>query len=354
MSKRNVDTERPCDEKRTLTEPFSPLDRTDHAHSVEQALRELGGQPHSTKAFLRRIRNIEFGHSAEDDCMTILAWLGNCKFVHKLQQRAYSADSFAQLQVPDLLASFHREGRDLLTLIEVKTTKDWFLRWNRDYASKLARYAELLGLPILLAWRPRRLGMWLLLDATAKHIVRDEKIRVEEALANNLMGVIAGDFLVTPKPGLGLHIEGEIVGEKSPTPEGYAAKMRVIDAFLGTKTERHASLTPGVLWTILCAASEEYTEENKGRISHGFMTPIESPVGNCSAQQILRALLAWRCSDGERIAWRHVRADLNRIMTRDQILQDVTAEIGKTISYVMHLEPKCVPKFCPAAWVTKG
>jgi Holliday junction resolvase len=57
-----------------------------------------------------------------------------CKLVHKLEQEQYPLASSDKYQVPDLFAVFDYEGKEILVLIEVKSSsKNRCYTANSDY-----------------------------------------------------------------------------------------------------------------------------------------------------------------------------------------------------------------------------
>jgi len=83
-------------------------------------------------------------------------------FVHRLSEEVLRDSAHDTMEVPDLLAVFSDGGDKRVALIEVKTGDELTLVWTRSYLEKLNAYAELLNLPLLVAWRPRRVGFWML------------------------------------------------------------------------------------------------------------------------------------------------------------------------------------------------
>ena len=153
-------------------------------------------------AFLRRVKNVEYGLSAEVEFAAILRWLGVCRFVHRLNRETL-ADTGSEWTVPDLLAVFGSGGVRCSAAIEVKTTSDMMLSLKRDYLARLKAYADLVRQPLLLAWRARKVGSWILVDPLVMESdgVLDDKLEYVDAMPYDLMSVLAGDFHVAPKKG---------------------------------------------------------------------------------------------------------------------------------------------------------
>ena len=130
---------------------------------IAEAVQQLGLNA-DPKAVSNRVRRLQLGLPAEDEFSVLLTWLGRCRFVHKLDQLQAPADSRAQWVIPDLVAVFNYHGTELPVLIEVKTTpfNKNTLEWSVAYRDRLVRYASMLKLPLLVAWRFGTI--WMLFD----------------------------------------------------------------------------------------------------------------------------------------------------------------------------------------------
>jgi Holliday junction resolvase len=73
-------------------------------------------------------------------------------------------------------------------LIEVKALKQERLALRTSDQEAMQRYASALSLPLLVAWKPRRLGFWLLVDPI--HFENREAksiLSLEASMKNNLL-----------------------------------------------------------------------------------------------------------------------------------------------------------------------
>ena len=103
-------------------------------------------------------------------------------------------------RVPDVLAQFEQAGP---LLIEVKSKSKQTLSFTPDYLERLYAYAELVNMPLLIAWRYR--GIWVLFEA--RHLTKARKnfnISFSDAMRENLLGVLAGDVSYKIAPGAGV------------------------------------------------------------------------------------------------------------------------------------------------------
>ena len=104
----------------------------------------------------------------------------------------------------------------------MKTKDDGVLSWKPDYLSSLQSYASLLGLPLLVGWKHRT--FWTLFEA--KHFgpaVTNMNISFEDAMKQNVLGVLAGDFSFCFRPGTGLYFRYRKLGK---TANGFEAVIQ--------------------------------------------------------------------------------------------------------------------------------
>lgn len=106
----------------------------------------------------------------------------------------------------DFFAIFDVDGRNIPTLIEVKKTSDIKLRpFTNAYYRRLANYASLLKLPLLIAWYIEKLDLWCLFDLERMEKKRTAfHIDFQTAMNNSLLGVLFDDVIITLKRGNGV------------------------------------------------------------------------------------------------------------------------------------------------------
>jgi hypothetical protein len=131
----------------------------DMARLIQEVLVELGSAADPIEV-ARRVRGLDGGLPAEDEFAVVCSWLGHCRIAHKLDQQQTPVSSRDSYQVPDLLVALNAAGP---FLIEIKVKQDQTLSFRSDYLRRLMAYAELLGLPLLIAWKFH--SMWSLFDA---------------------------------------------------------------------------------------------------------------------------------------------------------------------------------------------
>jgi len=145
-----------------------------------------------------RIHRIHAGLNPEKEFHAIVSWLAQATTVHAIEDSG-NDNAERTLRAPDYLLVSNVDGRDLPVLIEVKATDDDKLVWSDRYLSSLQRFADLLRLPLLVAWK--RHEFWTLVDTahfelcnTAYHLT------FERAMKENLMFLLCGEVFVTLQP----------------------------------------------------------------------------------------------------------------------------------------------------------
>ena len=136
-----------------------------------------------------------------------------------------SSDAY---RVPDLLAVFEYEGKLTPALFEVKTTEPsdpatlelGRLTLNRKYLA----YAEMLGLPMLVAWRHR--GLWTLFEMRHAQLATvNYKIDFGTALKENLLSILAGDFSYHLAPGTRIKMRIRKLTQPDPQTGGFEGEV---------------------------------------------------------------------------------------------------------------------------------
>jgi hypothetical protein len=191
---------------------------------------ELADSP-DPGAVLQRLDHLQRALAPEHEFSLLLNWLGRCRVVHRLGQEQLPLTSKEVYRIPDLLAAFEYRDKLLPVLIEVKTTGS--VAGVPQLSAKLAikphylRYAELLGLPLLIAWRNG--GLWMIFDARrATMATKNYRIDFVTALKENLLGVLAGDFSYRLVPGSAIRMAITKLGPVDPNDGGFDGQIREV------------------------------------------------------------------------------------------------------------------------------
>ncbi len=280
-------------------------------HLLYQALLDLGGGA-EPEALAQKVRQLSLGLPAEDEFSVLLSWLGRCSLVHKLDQLQAPSESRNRYRVPDLLTIVQCGKRELPALIEVKATRSPTLSWRPDYIAGLRRYGEQLGLPVLVAWKFKPVQIWTLFEL--RHFARAVKnysIKLETAMRESLMGIVAGDFGVVLKSGVGLHFKMRKLcklGEKG-TRRGRQQqwRLRIHDVyFTNGEGDRMDRLGPGIWAYLLCGPLEERDRADETHFHKSFVVPDDEAIQ--WSHTVLPALVKFKAPNGTPVNWRQLLA----------------------------------------------
>ncbi|MHA7594353.1 PDDEXK family nuclease [Pantoea sp. XAF26B01_ASV70] len=325
----------------TLKDKPSDLERLIH-----ESLEQLGWAADAT-SIAERVNRLNIGLPLEDEFSIICGWLGKCNLVHKLDQQQYPTSSDETFQVPDLLANFKVRGAGNITvLIEVKSCKKNVLSFRPDYVSRLKAYGQMLGLPVLIAWR--KYGIWSLveLDIFTK-AKKNFNLNFNDAMRNSLMSKFLGDFSYTPQVNSGVHIsfKKEKLIKTFKTDEGIQERWKmVIDDvyFTNGQNEQLKHLSP--IAQQLFHSWDLTTIESHSE-SHVVMHNIIDKESAIFAHMALTRLLSFHGREDE-VHWRHhLQHDTiisNISDFRGGIEENLKAGI---IKYIFDIEPVNTPSF---------
>jgi hypothetical protein len=235
---------------------------------IAEAVQQLGLSA-DPRAVAARVRRLQVGLPAEDEFSVLLTWLGRCRLVHKLDQLQRPPGSRARWFVPDLLAVFDYHGTDLPVLIEVKTIPfdNNALSWPAAYRERIVRYASLMKIPLLVAWRFGT--FWTLFDVRQ---LTPSPIRFRitflDALKQTLMTELAGDFSFSLRPGCGMHLKIRKLGE---TADGFHGVIE--DAYWTNADGERFKTALGVFPLFLCLEQESIVVEDGLFVTQSFVIP---------------------------------------------------------------------------------
>ncbi|OOF05738.1 hypothetical protein [Salinivibrio sp. MA607] len=313
---------------------------------IHESLEQLGWSADAT-SIADRVHRLNIGLPLEDEFSIICGWLGQCDLVHKLDQQQYPTTSKYTFQVPDLLANFNVRGAGSISvLIEVKSCEKNVLSLKPDYVSKLKAYGQLLGLPVLIAWR--KYGIWSLVDlGVFSKVNKNFNLNFNDAMQNSLMSKLLGDFSYTPQVNSGVHIsfKKEKLIETIETDEELQESWHmVIDDVYFTNGEREQlrDLSPIAQQLF---HSWDLTTTQSHSDSHVVMHNTIEEESGMFAHMALTRLLSFHGREDE-IHWRrHLQHDaaISSVLDfRSGIEQNLKAGI---IKYIFDIEPVNVPDF---------
>ncbi|WP_439863044.1 hypothetical protein [Pseudomonas antarctica] len=314
----------------------------DRSRILHEALEQCGwGNPDEV---VQRVLRLNIGLPAEDEFAVICSWLGRCSLIHKLDQQQIPRSSRDIYQVPDLLAVFNTEKNQYRVLIEVKTKQEKNLTLRAKDREKLLKYGELLGMPVLFAWK--RHSIWTLFDISLfERFNKNYRVDFFSALSNSLMSLLAGDVNYQLGDGVGLSFKfrkDEIHANDGDTETW---KTRIEDIhLLDYAGQKNYKISPKTLSILNTCELDEKTEVDEEFIQQSFT--VRAGVGNM-AHRAMETLLKLKKSDAEsNIHWRSLLVDespLQSISDFQSALDEALQQ--KVVKYILLQHPQKYPEF---------
>jgi len=326
--------------KKIRTEP------TDLPRLIQDVLAELGYDADASSV-AEQVRRLDIGLPVEDEFSVLCAWLGKCQLLHKLDQHQVPRTSKQDFQVPDLLAKFSTQTSNSPVLIEVKSKKDKSLSFKPKYLGRLQNYADLVGMPLLVAWK--YYGLWMLFEARhMKKVNMNFNITLETAMRENLLGILAGDVAYKIGAGAGVKLrfrKDKLLGVEK-TDDGYTEHwaMTVDDvSFTDSEGNRRGDLD-GEVQSLFTAWDLDEKEDHTD--SHVYLHLVAGDEGIQFAHTALVHLLRWESPHDGQLHWRG-------LLRKEQVTANVanfsaaleTAFRQKVVSHVFHFLPHSMPTF---------
>ena len=313
---------------------------------IHEALEQLGWGAEAGQ-IAARIWRLNIGLPCEDEFSLVCGWLGCCDVIHKLDQKQTPEKSCEKFQVPDLLAVFNVKGKQVPVLIEVKSKKDKKLSFRPDYMEKLRQYSNVLNLPILKAWKWH--GLWTLFELRhMKKASRNYNINLENAMQENLLGILAGDFSYSVNSSAGLHfgLKKEELVSTEETDEGRNEQWKtVINDIYFTDGEgevvRNLPSTVAQLFATWDLETSELHADTHITISH-----MASENSMLFAHMALVRLLNWQTPTEQDIHWRAMLHGSNIVKGIENFRAAIQEAIEcKIVRTVINQIPLTEPEF---------
>lgn len=288
---------------------------------------------------IERIKGIHKGLSAEHEFAAIASWLGSTRLIVSADDVLHSD---GQYRVPDFLVVVQKGDRDVKFLVEVKSDADDKLKWSEKYLSAMKRFADLLGMPLLVAWKWH--GMWALVDVerfekknTAYHLTFDA------ALKNNLMSALSGNVFLVIKEGFRLEFKLKLLDPVDAASELLSEgqhTMRVADVGLYTHKGKLPKDLTTELFPLIMARSVEPETEREGEFLRHIYPADHENMFNVS--ELLIANLCWS-QDNDDVDWLAVLRNGLPVPIEDLRGVLMRAIEAGVVRYVFEQQPQIIP-----------
>lgn len=251
------------------------------------------------------------------------------------------------MRAPDFLAFPIVKNKPLPVLIEVKSQQENRLDWSAEYLATIRRFADSVGLPLLVAWKAW--DIWTLVDvAHFERNVTGYRLTLENALREDLSCVLFRNVRVQMNPDLALvftmRILDGVAGDADTLlPEGWL-KMQVAKAGYYRNGTPVTEYNPRHSTLFLAAADNAELRRTGKQECEQIFRP--QPDHSFTLSNVLVAQLSLEGA-GESIDW-------HRVLT--QPLSSSGAELRDSLQaaidcgfvrYVMDIIPNTWPRFVP-------
>ena len=321
-------------------------------NSLEELIPFLG-LSNEPQELIKRVDRLKKGMPAEDEFMALAVWMGKCKLIHKLEQEQFPNISSEKYQVPDLLAVFDYEGKEIPVLIDVKVSEKEALpsakfRLTASKYEKMTGYANLLGLPLLIAWKVS--GYWTLFDIREMEI-RESAYHLDSsgAMKSDLMYLLLGSVHITPMPHVSFTFIFEDLGVTAKKAENVEEhKMRTkgirLTGYDG-KPITAMNMPQFVLW--LFAEHEEKQRRNGKLFEISFEVP-DNASGLPAFVLLPLMLFQMNVEDKRPKNWYKVVKNENYgKITYSQFKKAMQDGLGVFVQYILNVIPHKHPDFLP-------
>jgi hypothetical protein len=291
-------------------------------------------------SFIDKVQRVHRGMSTEHEFAAIASWLGKCLLLTQLDDVLHSDGVF---RAPDFLVVANFEGRRIPFLVEVKSTPDDTLKWSAGYLASLRGFADLVHLPLLVAWK--RHGLWVLADSslftkkvTAYHLA------FNDAMKSSLMSLLFGNVWITFAPEFRLELKMRIHADADLTqellPEG-TYQMQIEDAGLWTEKGKLDSVEgKDLMWLLIAGASEDRFDRKGDLVTQQYRVDPEAMI---NLSDVLLARLLWNKTEPESIDWlAEIRKGLPKFTADLTELLDRALAVG-----ALHLGIRQMPQVMP-------
>lgn len=318
----------------------------DPPHDLDRLIREVLatlGYDADAAAIAKGVRRLDYGLPAEDEFSVICSWLEQCRLLHKLDQLQVPPPSKDAFQVPDLLVAFASGSP---CLIEVKVFNDQPLSFKPAYHARLLAYADLLKLPLLIAWKFH--SVWILFDARHLKLAKvNFNISLSEAMRQNLMGVLVGDIAYKLADGAGVHfvMAKEALLDTVVTEAEFTEtwQMRCRDVYFtdgdGKRRGDLHSETAQLFatWDLQEVQKNDDTEVKMSFVAQGGME---------FAHRALVQLLGWQGGSTGPHRWRSLLRSPEITRSITSFRKALTRALGEgVVSHIIHVVPADQPNF---------
>jgi Holliday junction resolvase len=337
-----------------MSKPIDPKELSQMAFGLYPHLFPGGEDTVDTESIAKRIQRIRQGWLPESEFFAFASWLGCCAAIHRIDQTPMLVpERDENLRAPDFLIFVRYKGQVIPLLVEVKTSEEPKLEWSEKYLFSLKRFAEILGLPLLLAWKWN--NIWILLDhshfqkkVTAYHL------DFETAIQENLLGVLFDHWLIRLQDNVSFVMDAELLdyehkSEYKIVPQGqYTLKMKGAGLRAGEEHFAINEVSPEIFFLMMSAGDDDELK----LVSETAVELIYRPRENYDVQllDLLFTLFYLRSKDEDRIPWDQIILEGPLKFTAQEFRDSFKKkESSKFIRSILQQIPNTMPAYLSEA-----
>jgi Holliday junction resolvase len=303
----------------------------------------------STESLAARVKSLESGLLPEDEFIATVCWLGNCTSVHRIDQTPYPLPTTTEeMQAPDLLAFPIVNNKPFPVLIEVKSRHDTRLKWSEKYLNSLRRFAECLGIPLLIAWKCG--SLWSVVDH--RHFEKNVtayQLTLGKALTEDLYCVLFRNLRIQMNPELefilGMEILDDVPGDPQALLPEASYHTKIISAGFYRDAEEVKGYPPAHLALFMSAPDDSEVRRTGKQSFQQVIRPLEDSSFTLSNVFFTELSLS---TEAEAIDWHSVLAAESFKSSGPEFVKSLDAGIKNGfIRYVMDIIPNTWPDFLP-------
>lgn len=333
-----------------MAKPLDPKDITKLAFGLYPHLFPGGEQEVNAESISERIERIRAGLEPETEFFATVSWLGRCPGIHRIDQTPMPVERQEKdLRAPDFIAfSNYKESRIPL-LIEVKTSNEDKIEWTESYFNSQKQFAQLLDLPLLIAWKWN--GIWLLCDvAHFQKKVTAYHLSIRTAFEQNLMSLLFGNSHIRMAEKFGFVLDCLLLDPKPERmhpllPAGeYKMQIKGASFFVGDQELALSQIDPSIFALFLATpTTNEVLTIAEDRIKIIYRP---EPETSFPLSHVLLTTLYMQHQSEEYIKWDEVLRYGPFAFSGDEIRNAFPLGFkGGFIQYVLEQVPETMPHF---------
>lgn len=310
------------------------------AYRILQTKGLVSSNPEVVRSKLQQLLR---GLPVEDEFALLSLWSGRCSLIHKLDQTVFPASH--DYTIPDYLCIFNVGNKLVVVLVEVKASKKQTIKFGKRYYSGLRNYGELLGIPVLVAYkfvgfdRP----LWALFELEKmSQPTGTGKANILEMMKHDLIGVLLAGFHIQIWQGTSIVME--ITKDEVHNDRSFVGTIRDIywETHDGQRIEFKSA--PLLHWLFMMSEDDVKIEEQEDLVVQRFSKLNDE--GTIAYWALPLAVGIHQYLGGENIDWHKALLE-GRLSFRlpDLRVSAESALENGLVKYIFNVMPHDMPAF---------